>query len=461
MKAVRVTPIVFALLAPPSIVLESQSAGKVPVRLVVTVENATIFAGDNASLTVQLRDANNQTAAGRKDYQVYVEVRDRNTQVTHQPLLIRSGHDSQRLSIRFSSTGVFMIKASHPELREGAIFVNVKPRRTTFQIPGFRPVLWFPEVPQPPATATDQPLGAEDIEIFSSDEGSKLTANGRDAAVIQVFLRRVATFPVEIEFFVGSGKLDNNPLMIPAGYSDGQARFTSTTPTKAATIEVASVKPVGRVTPPIWKKSVQFFQPIKTALVSPSRSAITLADASEDVTVTLIGPDDTPVKPDEATNVTLSVKDGRGELTPSVLKFKPDDTDQVATFTPKHIGRSVITATPFAAEASDGICSEKHSCFVDISIPWTGLLATVIGGCLGGLGVFLQKKPTKTRMVVMRALLGILAALIFYWAVESGLLHTKPSILGNAVFAFIGSLLLGFLGTEGINRIWQVIPMVH
>ena len=108
MKAIRVTPIVFALLAPPSIVLESQSAGKIPVRLVVAVDNATIFAGANASLTVQLRDANNQPAAGRKDYQVYVEVRDRNTQVSNQRLVIRSGQDSQRLSIRLNSTGVFM-----------------------------------------------------------------------------------------------------------------------------------------------------------------------------------------------------------------------------------------------------------------------------------------------------------------------------------------------------------------
>jgi hypothetical protein len=59
--------------------------------------------------------------------------------------------------------------------------------------------------------------------------------------------------------------------------------------------------------------------------------------------------------------------------------------------------------------------------------------------------------------VVLRGLLGVLAALIFFWAIVSGIARIPPSVVGTTFYAFLASLLAGYLGTKAIDLVWTLV----
>src|SRR5215831_21164577 len=123
MRIVRVTVAVFALISTLPMTLSAQSASSAPVRLVVTAINPTITVGDSVGVTVQLRGVKDQPARASKDYPISVEVRDQSKAFLTRSVVVGRGSDSQGVKIPIDRVGVFMIKASNAELREGAIWV--------------------------------------------------------------------------------------------------------------------------------------------------------------------------------------------------------------------------------------------------------------------------------------------------------------------------------------------------
>jgi hypothetical protein len=413
----------------------------------VQVANPTITVGESVEVTIQLRGLQNQPSKARKDYWVWVEVRDHDIAVWKRSVQVKAGTDSERVAIPMERVGVFMIKAAHSELREGAIFVNVRPKSRTpdeaarMRGPGLMPVAW-----SPPSRTEAQ--GDVEITVRSSDEGSKLNADGREAAIIQVFVTgALAPFDITLRFFCSRGELQPNPLVIRSGEDHGEIRLTSKE-RGTASVELIKVDPRGRVKAPQWSKSVQFLQPITGAHVLPTRSEMSLIEPTEDVKVELLGLDHTATKPDEPIQVTVAVS-ASGEINPDILTLTPDEPVKSVQFAPRQHGRAVITATPFGAESGQGI--------IYVVVPWASLVAIIAGGFLGGLGSLLGKRFKGLAPLGLRGLLGAFTALVFYWTIQSGLVHISPSTVRNSLYALLGSLLAGYLGTKLIDVIWQSV----
>ena len=464
MRIVRITVAVLALLSTPPMTWAdsasradsaswADSASTAPVRLVVTAINPTITVGESVGVTIQLRGVKDQPARASKDYPISVEVRDQGRAFWTRSVVVAKGSDSQGVKIPIDRVGVFMVKASNTELREGAIWVNVRRKGSTAMYDAggsaqyrFLAVAWQP--PQS-GSAADEVI---EITIRSSDAGSQLYADGLEAAIIQAFV--TAGHPksdIALKFLPSRGVLQPNPLVIHA--SDGQAegRLTSKErgPATLAPVNIASAERV-RMTDDDWKKPVQFWQPIKTARVRPEHTERSLTDAPEDVWVELLGLDDTPVTPDADINVTLTVN-ARGDISASSVTVTPQQPQQKVQFTPRKRGLATITATPFGATPSE---PGK----IEVVVPWAALLGLVLGGFAGGLAALYGKKFKNWRSLVLRGLLGTVAALAFYWVVLNGLLPIPPATVGNTLFAALFSVIIGLGGTKALNLAWDLIP---
>jgi hypothetical protein len=137
-------------------------------------------------------------------------------------------------------------------------------------------------------------------------------------------------------------------------------------------------------------------------------------------------------------------------VNPGTLTLTREEPMKSVQFTPRERGRAVITATPFGAASGEGV--------IDVVVPWAALIATMAGGFLGGLSSLLGKKRIKgIGPAVLRALLGVFTALVFYWTIQSGLIHISPSGVSNTLLALLASLLAGYAGTKLIDIIWSSV----
>jgi hypothetical protein len=161
--------------------------------------------------------------------------------------------------------------------------------------------------------------------------------------------------------------------------------------------------------------------------------------------------DDKPMQPDRDVDVRLEVITGNGEISPSSVKFTPADSRKVAQFIPKRRGQALITATPF------GAVETSQPAPITVHMPWEALAAIAAGGFLGGLGAVFGTRVKGYRPIVLRGFLGVLAALIFFWAIISGIARIPASVVGTTFFAFLASLLAGYLGTKAIDLVWSLV----
>src|SRR5262245_15027819 len=96
-----------------------------PVRLAVDADAKSIQLGQNASLTISLRDAYNNNATAGKDYGVTLQVSLGNAPPSQEFVWIREGQNSVVAKVSPPQPGIFLVKASHPELREDAMYIQV------------------------------------------------------------------------------------------------------------------------------------------------------------------------------------------------------------------------------------------------------------------------------------------------------------------------------------------------
>jgi hypothetical protein len=422
-------------------VSSAQSASNAPVRLVVTADHPTITASGSVNITIQLYGPK-QPARAPKDYSASVEALDNGSAFWKRSVPIRKGTDSAQVAIQIDRVGVFMIRASNPELREGAIWVNVRRKGSTEarNTGGYRLVAVGWQAPQDSG-----------VEVTIRATGTSFSADGNDAALIQAFVTKGhPRSDITLKFLPSLGELRPNPLVLHA--SDGQAEGHLTSNQRgSATLAPVNVEAADNVAiaDNEWQTPVRFLQPIKTARVQPLHPQLSLIDPPEDVYVELVGPDGKPVTPDEDITVTLAGNDG-GDITPSSITLTAQAPQKPVQFAPRHPGHATIVATPFAAAQSD-------PAMIDVFVPWTALLGVILGGFFGGLGALLGQKLKGWKPALMRGLLGILAALILYWAIETGLSHIPATVVGNTLYAVLGSLFAGYLGTKAIDFVWDRI----
>jgi hypothetical protein len=408
----------------------------------------TLTAGQVVSVFIELRGLQNQRARAPKDYWIYVEVRDKSQAFWMTSVLVNTGRDSARVAIRIDRVGVFLIKASHAELREGAIWVNVRPKPTVTMPgpPGASPhrLIAFALQPLHASGASD---GLVEVTIRSSAQGSKLYADGLEAAVIQAFV--TAGQPrsdITLTFLPSRCVLSPNPLVIHPSDGLGAEGHLTSKEHGSATLALVSIKADDnvRVTDKEWERPVQFLQPIKTAHLTlielPPRA---LNDPPEDISVELLSLEDQSVTPDEDVKVTLVVN-GSGHIDPNPVTITPKEPQKTVQFIPRQRGRITIVATPFGAAQSDPIT-------IDVVMPWFALFVVSICGFAGGLGALLGKRQKGRWLALQRGLLGIITALIVYWAIQNGVSHISGATIGNTLSAGLTGLAAGFMGTKGID----------
>lgn len=129
----------------------------------------------------------------------------------------------------------------------------------------------------------------------------------------------------------------------------------------------------------------------------------------------------------------------QGNLAENVVRLSPDGTAET-TLRSSWIGTSTITAR--------GVAFAEAQTTIDFVFPWLFLAVALVGGALGGLAAWLQKKQSKAawfRRVGSGAVLGLVAAVLY--AVGVNLTPINPPVTTGQAVVFGMAALIGYLQT--------------
>ncbi len=438
----------------------AQSNANPPTRLHLQVSAKTGRTGASFAVTIGLRDAYDLPSPARKAYRITLEVLREKTAppLSKTTVLLEEGRDSVQTRIRLPQPGILMIKASHPELRESAAFVSVS-ARSGAETPMLRltralearvvRVAWRPlRVAQhePPA-----PAGPRTLTLRYSHEGTRLTANGKDADVIDAFLSRPAPHAISVNLWASSGQIEPNPIVIPARQTVASAELR-TTQAGTTTISVQAVVPQhAAVVIEGGLVSARFWVPFKDLRLAASPSSTSLGSTSE-IQVTLRGLAGEPVAPDEDKEVWVS-HNLQGALDPRPLVLKAGQLGAQGRFTPQTTGRFEFEASTFGA-------TTRGNARLDVDWPKLTLGILLVSGLMGGLlraGQTLRaKREGRIRRAVIEVFGGPIVAVVAFAAVLLGFLSKEglsPEVLTNPygtpligiVSAYAGASVVGLL----------------
>jgi hypothetical protein len=229
---------------------------------------------------------------------------------------------SHALESRSADIGVLVIKASHPELREGSAFVAVRvgaslrdhesetraTRAAAVRVGRWRAVR---TVQLPPVRSTPTPPAIPSLFLRYGHEGAKLTANGRDADSIEAFLAEPLATDLAIRISAPGGTLSQNPIRIPAGEVFGESSLTASGPgARTITIRMASLQPPGVANLVEGREAkVTFSVAIKEVAIDFSPTHVALGSSTR-VQACLLGLDGAPIAPDERKEVFFNFEKG-------------------------------------------------------------------------------------------------------------------------------------------------------
>jgi hypothetical protein len=417
------------------------------------------------TVTVGLRDAYNVPTAAPKPYDVRIEVLGSPKQVLYKAnVIIDRGRDSARPKVALPDVGVLVIKASHPELREGSAFVAVRVRASSrdhqrdtrvtragvVRVGHWRSVRTSQA---PGVTIALAPPPTPSLSLRYGHEEAKLTANGRDADTIEAFLTEPLATDLVIRLSAPGGTLSKNPIRIPAGDTFGESSLTAP-PGPAArtiTIRVASVQPHGAANLVEGREArVTFAVAIKEVALDFSPSEVALGFSSR-VQACLLGLEGVPVPPDETKELFFNFEKA-GVLTPTSLKVTPDAGCAHADFMPQALGLNRFSAWTFGTRT-------RQESALDVVWPKVALAGLLVGGLLGGLlrafPSFQGRQPAKGAFEVIG---GPIVAAAAFGAALFGLVPKVPiQMVANPLGAFVIAILAAFLGASLVGELAKLI----
>ncbi len=389
MKARIVLWAVLPALNPAPPVLAMGSEPNPPTRLFVQVAERTVRSGESVTLRVGLRDAYDLPTPARKPYSILIQVFNRQTDppLSSTTVVIGLGRDSVQTRVKLSQVGVLLIKASHPELREAAVFVAVRVGDGAVRRPRFarrpgpavvRVAHWQRRLAQAQPVVSPGAPSPPTLVLRYAHEAAKLVANGRDADTISAFLSDSLSRELRIHLSAAGGQLHQHPIVIPAGKVEGFCDLTSTRPGQIR-VRVESVQPGGVVQlVEGGAATATFGVPVKEVSLMLSPIQVPLGSAAR-IRACLIDIEGRPVATDVDRDLIIEF-DHAGSLEPKDLRLLKAQGDSCAdaSFRPLVTGPIKLAATTFGATTR----SERV-----IQVVWPPLViwGLVIGGLAGGL----------------------------------------------------------------------------
>jgi hypothetical protein len=366
--------------------------------------------------------------------------------------------------------GPISIKTSQPELLQGGAIVFGVPGGTAegqslqiqsnqprpAQVPATRGITLSPPEGEtaldelggqisgasPEMAVSDAPttLGGSDLALkILHNVDRHIRAGDNDAVTVYAYLQgngRSALGEVQVHLQPSLGKLEPNPLVIPAGELFGKARFSSEVAGESILRFVGSIPNLPlqdaseisvRFEPPIWN--------LRLAVSPPEISIIETAS----IVGELLDQDGVPTATDKTLRMSLKIQEGRGEIVPLDIVFNKGESTARAKFQPTEVGNVVISGSLPSLLAREGSLL--------VVIPWVTGILSLLGGGIGGTIAFLRQRKKWWRILI-----GVVTGVMIYWAAVFGFVdELTPGVALNPVTALVVSILGGIAGTGVIT----------
>ena len=438
-----------------------------PVRIVIKPESSTVHPGEKTTVKVTLEDASGKEVKATKDYVITLRADDSPnakqgprpaTPPVTQSVTIKPGNESAKTELHLPDNGVYQIKATHPELRDGGDFIQVRSKKTpsppaaqkkgaaTKKSQLWRPIqlasllVLAPEFPE----ADERPRSVKppiDLTIYTSHEVSKLVAG--EPGLVTAYLADEAPLDLSVRFEVSAGKLTPNPIVIPKGASGGRA-ILDLESAGTVHLKAVGVQPL-RIAQLNGDKDwdITFHPAIASLRVVPSPQSMPLGDTSL-ITVELLDHKKRRVATDEIKIVNLNLT-RLAQLGSPSLTIKPGDYFAVTTVKSRELGALHVDAVTNGAATS-------VPADIDVTFPFGRLAVLAVGGMLGGL---MWAWRTKAKgQVAFYAILGPFVALSLLWAIQANLIpKVHDDAVSNVLGIFVVSFLAGWGATEALTAV--------
>ncbi len=422
-----------------------------PVKLVVDQPHSEIWSGLSNTIRLRLLDANNQPAAAPRDWRVQLHYAAPDGSVRNDMLLLPTGTQSADFHFTPDLAGVWEISATHPELRDAMVMLSARERSERHSPtpsggasgtrgsggvggPGFDLGEILPPSPTPvpaPVTTSERPR----VELRAAPR-RKLLADGKDEATIYSLLSGAqsgAPQDITVRLLNDDGNLSPSEVVIPQGQFSGATRLTSEHVGTVTVEFLGSAPAVQMLGDP--RLHVAFGAPITGLELTASPPRINFFEHAE-LVVRLLNPQGTPVAADELREVFITLEGGGGQLERGNLSFAVGDAEQRLRFSPTRGGVVALAA------ASPDLLTVRTA--ITVEWPLAALLASAVGGLLGGLLAFWLEKGQWWRIAM-----GLVTGFMLYWAaVFAGLEWVSPALALNPLSAVAISIIGGWLGAK-------------
>jgi hypothetical protein len=401
-----------------------------PVKIAVSTDSNSIWAGEPATVDVQLVDADNRPARSSRHWNLSLEIMAPDGTVSMQSVAMAPGEQHRSIPLAINKVGVWQVIVKDKELLEAAIMLNAvkKPsERGGANGEGGKSI--------------EDTLGGflkvkPHVELRIAPR-RKLLADGKDSATVYGLLtgdNAIAGKDIKLRLINSDGIMQPDEVLIPKGKFSGTTHLVSNHPGKVSVEYLGATPAVDLVGED--KLSALFGAPITKLEIKASPPEITLLEAS-DLVVRLLDNSGIPLKTDEARDVLLTIEQGAGRLSTNEFSIAPGSAEGRTTFRPSEVGEIVLAA------ASPNLVSVK----VPLTVTWPVVLLIVsaTGGLAGGLIAFAMEKGARW----WRGAIGLITGFVLYWAVIfAGIGALAGGVALNPLSAFAISVLGGWLGTN-------------
>jgi hypothetical protein len=243
------------------------------------------------------------------------------------------------------------------------------------------------------------------------------------------------------------GQLTPDPIKIPKGERLGHGQLIADHPGPVYVWYDSSSPTATTPDPPL---KITFSHPVWAPKLLPNAPSVGLFEPIE-IHVELISSHDVSVPSDTERQVNLSIEEGNGELSPTQVIFKPDQSRVTAQFIPTQSGAVRLLATsPYLTPASGSFM---------VTMPYLLLVLCAAGSFLGALLAFWTEKPAASWQ---RIPIGFITGFVLYWALLFGVVHVPNfphAYLINPFSAVILPLFGGWGGTKVITLVLKQLGL--
>lgn len=451
----------------------AQKAIKDPFKVDVQPAQQGVKQGSATTLTIQLRNANNEMVNATQKMTFEVTTKSPSGAEQRHRVDIPAGSSNSQTTVKIDEPGLSKLEVheSKDQLIGGSNYLLVSPSAKSKKplpksgsqgpvnhknsdppvVPPGSASIFGPRLVLASYNAPDLAAGVDDhaapegadprIILTVSGEGDgKVLGDGISTARVSAFLLSPQSTDVSIWLQVSHGKLAASLLVITQGDVEAHVDWTSTEPVDEAEVWISHTNPPLQVEKPATAR-VQFTDPIVAIAFANPPSKLSIVELGT-VAVRFINRDGIPVQAHMPHPFRFSVDSPHVRVDPVSNQTKSGDADFSTSVIPAALGVINIEA------AVPGYKPVRQA------IQVTGLLLLgfcVVGGALGGL---VNHYDLKQKGLAASLLTGMVVALPITWAyVWLGLPNINTAILHNQLSAVMIAIIAGMSGAAGLKRL--------